>query len=40
MAHRSTRRRTGCESPGLVRAVTALSAAVAVAAVVFKVVPV
>jgi hypothetical protein len=39
MARLSTRRRSGRESQGLVRAVTALSAVVVVAAVVFKSLP-
>ena len=39
MARRNIRRRSGRESQGLVRAVSVLSAVVAVAAVVFKVLP-
>ena len=39
MARRNIRKRGGRESQGLVRAVTALSAVVAVAAVLFKVLP-
>ncbi len=39
MARLSTRRRNGRESQGLARAVTALGAVVAVAAVAFKVLP-
>ena len=39
MPRRNIRKRGGRESQGLVRAVTALSAVVAVAAVVFKVLP-
>ena len=39
MARRNTRKRNGRESQGLVRAVSALSAVVVMAAVLFKVSP-
>ena len=39
MPRRNIRRRSGRESQGLIRAVSALSAVVIVAAVVFKVLP-